>query len=498
MGAFAAVRARLRRRTDIQSVGPNEARILYDLGVGALAVAISAGFCRRFLPGILREGALAVLMLPVLLLLCNYLCGIYSRLRTAKGRTKAIALLAGTAVAAIADLAIGGPIPTVVLWSVLVFPAIALPRLLLGLPYSRHKNLISIAVNQRGPVLVLGGAGYIGSHTVDLLLQQGHQVRILDRLMYGRTPIQEFLANRNLELIEGDATDIAKLTLAMKGASAVVHLAGLVGDPACAVDTDFTRHTNIIATRMAKEVAHSMGIQRFVFASSCSVYGESDTEVCETDHLNPLSLYAQTKIDSERELLSSQRDDFFVTILRFATVFGHSRRPRFDLVANLFTAQAMTDGLITVTGSNQWRPFIHVRDLARAIILVLQSDPAVMQSQILNVGDKRLNLTIQQLAEAVQAVCSRYREVRISVRDNLQDRRNYAVSFEKIKAMLRFEAETLIGPGIEEMAAALEQGRYGNYRDQVYSNFAMTTKALAEFQDPAESGRLYAPLKVAQ
>jgi nucleoside-diphosphate-sugar epimerase len=496
MGFVRLLRARWRRRISIEALGPNEARLAYDAGVGALGVAISVGFCLQFLAGSSMRRLLPVLPLPALLLAFNYLFGIYSRLRTASGRVKAIALLGATVSASLADAAIGGPPAPVLLWLMLVFPPLALARLLLGLPYGRHKKLISIAVNHRGPVLVIGGAGYIGSHAVDLLLQAGRQVRILDRLMYGREPIQAFLTNKNWELIEGDATDIAKLTQAMKGASAVVHLAGLVGDPACAIDEDFTRHTNIIATRMAKEVAHSMGVRRFVFASSCSVYGVSEKEAGETDELHPVSLYARTKIDSETELLASQHDDFFVTILRFATVFGHSRRPRFDLVANLFTAQAITDGLITVTGPTQWRPFIHVRDLARAILLVLDTEPIIIQNQIFNVGDKRLNMTIQQLAEIVQAVCSRYRSVRISVSENREDRRNYAVSFKKIQEILDFKAETLMAPGIEEMAVALHEGRYGNYLERVYSNFAMTAQALSQFQDPAESAHLYAPLKV--
>jgi len=282
----------------------------------------------------------------------------------------------------------------------------------------------------------------------------------------------------------------------MKGATAVVHLAGLVGDPACAVDPEFTRHTNIIATRMAKDVAQAMGIHRFVFASSCSVYGVSEREVRETDALNPVSIYAQTKIDSEQELLAGLRDEFYATILRFATVFGDSRRPRFDLVANLFTAQAMTDGLITVIGPNQRRPFIHVRDLARAIVMVLDADPIHMQNQVFNVGDKRLNMTIQQLAEKVRDVCIRYRHVEVSVSDNPQDRRTYAVSFDKIRSALGFQAETLIEPGIEEMALAFKDGRYGHYRNQIYSNVEMTARALSLFQDPEELSRLYAPLKV--
>jgi nucleoside-diphosphate-sugar epimerase len=490
------VQARMGRRLNIESLGPNEARILYDAGVGALGLAVTLAFSAAYLPGLDWGRIVALSALPILLLVWNAVFGIYSRLRMSTGRKKALALLAGVSASSAAAWLLGAAPAPVILWMLVVYPPLALARLLLGLPYSGHRRLISIAVTYRGPVLVIGGAGYIGSHTVELLLQQGRHVRVLDRLMYGRESLAEFAGNSNFELVEGDATDIAKLTEAMKGASAVVHLAGLVGDPACAVDAEFTRHTNIVATRMAKEVAQSLGIHRFVFASSCSVYGISDEEVCETDKSNPVSFYAQTKIDSERELLYGLRDEFFVTILRFATVFGHSRRPRFDLVGNLFTAQAMTDGLITVIGPHQWRPFIHVRDLARAIVMVLGADPVLVQSQVFNVGDKRLNLTIQQLAEKVRDVCSRYREVSMSVSDDPQDRRNYAVSFRKIQSMLGFEAATLVEPGVDEMAAAFQSGKYGHYREQVYSNLAMTAKALAQFQDPAELSRLYAPLKV--
>jgi nucleoside-diphosphate-sugar epimerase len=260
------------------------------------------------------------------------------------------------------------------------------------------------------------------------------------------------------------------------------------------VDPAFTRHTNVIVTRMAKEVAQSLGVSRFVFASSCSVYGMSDREVSEKDELNPVSLYAQTKIDSERELLATARDDFFVTVLRFATVFGHSRRPRFDLVANLFTAQAMTDGRITVIGPDQWRPFIHVRDLARAIVAVLAAEPALVQSQIFNVGDRRLNVTILQLAEKVRAAAGKHRDIEITVSDNPQDRRNYAVSFEKIRNLLGFEAATMIEDGVEEMAARFAAGEYRHYREEIYSNVAMTSKALTRFYDPEEAAHLYAPL----
>jgi nucleoside-diphosphate-sugar epimerase len=491
------VQARLGRRLAPQTLGPNEARIAYDFAISIIALIVSTGFCAAFLPGFDWHTQLpALVLLPVLLLIFNAIFGIYSRLKTAPGRLKTAVLFASVVCASgVAYFLLWNPAP-VILWGLLTYAPLALARLLLNLPFSKHKTLASIAVNQRGPVLVIGGAGYIGSHTVDLLLHHGFSVRVLDRLMYGQQSLSPFAGRRDFELIEGDATDITKLTLAMKGASAVVHLAGLVGDPACAVDEQFTRHTNIVATRMAKDVAQSLGIHRFVFASSCSVYGMSDKEVSETGELHPVSMYAQTKIDSENELLYSGRDDFFVTVLRFATVFGHSPRPRFDLVGNLFTAQAMTDGLITVIGPQQWRPFIHVRDLARAIVLVLKETPAIVQNQIFNVGDKRLNMTILQLAEAVQTVCSRHRDVEISVSDNVQDRRNYAVSFDKIRSLLGYQAATTLEAGIEEMVDHFQSGQYQHYREQIYSNVAMTKKALDQFHDPAEVSHLYAPLRM--
>jgi nucleoside-diphosphate-sugar epimerase len=492
------LKARLGRDLSVQSLGPNEARILYDAAVAVIALAACAAFMLAFVPGAfqLHIANAWLLVMPVLALAFNALFGIYSRLKTVTGRHKAAVLVVSVACAAgVGALLSGNPGPAV-LWGLLTYGPMALARLLLNLRYSKHYRLAAVAVNYRGPVLVIGGAGYIGSHAVDLLLHEGKRVRVLDRLMYGRDSIAEFIGNRNFELVEGDATDITKLTIAMKEASAVIHLAGLVGDPACAVDVDFTRHTNIVATRMAKDVAQSLGIHRFVFASSCSVYGVSDKEVSEAGPLNPVSLYAQTKIDSERELLFSGRDDFFVTVLRFATVFGDSRRPRFDLVGNLFTAQAMTDGLITVIGPQHWRPFIHVRDLARAVIAVLNADPAVVQSQIFNVGDKRLNCTILQLAETVQRITGKYRDVSISINETVQDRRNYAVSFEKIRSLLHFDAVTPLEEGIEEMASRFHAGKYHNYRQEIYSNVAMTAKALSQFQDPMEAAHLYAPLSL--
>ena len=494
MSFLTLLRSRLTRRFSLATLGPNEARLLYDAACAVFGVVVSVAFEWLAAAQPLVTMAASAL-LPLLFLVVAWAFGIYGRFRMATARTKSVLLGLAALVAALVGSALEVPLSVSALWLFVTLPPVVTARLVLSLPYSRRQQLSSIVVNRHGPVVVIGGAGYIGSYTVHLLLQRGHKVRVLDRLMYRNESLLPFVGHANFELIEGDATDIARLSQSLRNASAVIHLAGLVGDPACAVDPEFTRHTNIVATRMAKEVAQGLGIHRFIFASSCSVYGISDTEVRESDALNPVSLYAQTKFDSEQELLYKVRDDFFVSVLRFATVFGHSYRPRFDLVGNLFTAQAMEKGEITVIGPNQKRPFVHVRDLARAIVLVLDAEPARVQSQIYNVGDRRMNMTIGQLAELVQRVVSEYRPVRLCVTDNPQDRRNYAVSFEKIRTELGFEAQTSIEAGIREIAQHLASGAYRDYRDPAYSNLATTQQVLHEFYDPVEMARLYGPLQ---
>jgi nucleoside-diphosphate-sugar epimerase len=484
------IRIRGRRGWTLSTLGPNEARVLFDLLLAAGASAATIIFLRTFFPGATAPLASTMLLLPGAFLVANLALGIYSYLKLAPSGSKGLALGGSVAITGVLAWLVGLPSAVIVLWVLLTLPTAIIARLLLGLPYSRRAPLNRLAVTRHGPVLVIGGAGYIGSLTVERLLQRGHRVRVLDRMMYGSQSLSAFAGSANFELLEGDVTDISKLAAAMRHASAVIHLAGLVGDPACAVDPDFTRHENIIATRMAKEVARSLGIHRFIFSSSCSVYGASDREMREGDELNPVSLYAQTKIDSESELLFSAPDDFFVTVLRFATVFGHSNRPRFDLVANLFAAQAMMNGVVTVIGPDQWRPFIHVRDLARAIVMVLEASPEVVQSQIFNVGDTRLNMTIGQLGELVQRTASPYRDVRVQVQDGDVDRRNYRVSFEKIESTLGFRAETTLENGVREMVEALRAGTYGDFRDPIYSNVATTRAALHDFY---ESNALYAP-----
>ena len=192
-------------------------------------------------------------------------------------------------------------------------------------------------------ILVTGGAGYVGSHLTRLLLERGYRVRVLDKLAWGGEAIAEFAQAPRFELHRGDIRHIEDLVAALVDCSGVAHLAGIVGDPACEKDPDATFGVNLEATRAIVDVARYRRVERFVFASTCSVYGAAEDDwINEGSLLNPVSLYAETNLQSERIILDALRDaDTLPTVLRFGTVYGLSARMRFDLVVNIMTAKAV-------------------------------------------------------------------------------------------------------------------------------------------------------------
>jgi nucleoside-diphosphate-sugar epimerase len=317
-------------------------------------------------------------------------------------------------------------------------------------------------------VLVVGGAGYIGSVLCRQLLQEGHSVRVLDSLLYGEEPVAELLGHRRFELIKGDSRDIGDVFRAMLDMDAVVHLGELVGDPACALDEKLTLEINLAATRMLAEAARGYGIKRFIYASSCSVYGAGSEILDERSALNPVSLYARAKIGSEQALGELAGPDFHPVILRFATVYGLSPRPRFDLVVNLLSARAAVEGEITVFGGQQWRPFVHVADVARAMVLCLEAPLALVEGQTFNVGSDEQNMTIAQVGDLIQGLIPGTRLLR---REQDADQRDYHVSFARIRGELGFLPAHTLSEGVREIEAALRRGLIADYRDKRYSNY---------------------------
>jgi nucleoside-diphosphate-sugar epimerase len=316
-------------------------------------------------------------------------------------------------------------------------------------------------------VLVVGGAGYIGSTLVRGLLGDGCRVRVLDSLEFGDASIRGLYHNPDFEVIRGDFRCIEPVVRATQGVDAVIHLGGIVGDPACTIDEDLTLETNLAATSLLSEVCRGAGISRLLFASSCSVYGTADEIVDEKSPLNPVSLYAATKADSEKVLLEARNQALHPVIFRLATVFGWSYRPRFDLVVNLLTARAMREGKITIYNGEQWRPFIHVEDVCRAFRMALVAPLDLVSGQIFNAGSSFMNFTLRQLADTIQHMEP---DLDIEYVDN-DDKRNYRVSFERIRRELGFQCHVGLETGVRGLQEALRRGLVKDYTEPVYNNY---------------------------
>lgn len=323
--------------------------------------------------------------------------------------------------------------------------------------------------NKINNILVIGGAGYLGSVLVRKMLKQNYNVKILDLLMYGDSSIRDLYAyEKRFQVIRGDFRSIDMIVKAMDEIDAVVHLGAIVGDPACQIDHQMTVDINLMSTKMIAEVAKGFGVGRFVFASTCSVYGADDQILTEKSRLNPQSLYAETKISSEKVLQSLGQIGMTTIILRFATLYGLSPRPRFDLVVNLLSAQAVCNGEVTIFGGEQWRPFIHVDDAAEVITKCLGYPFLSDSSNIFNVGSNSQNYQIYQIGEMIKKIQPTVRVLNIKGKI---DHRNYKTSFNRISTVLNFQPKHGIQDGIEEICKSFELGLLNDYKNVKYNNY---------------------------
>ena len=319
-------------------------------------------------------------------------------------------------------------------------------------------------------VLVIGGAGYLGSVLSRKLLQAGYKVRILDNLTYGDEGIKDLHAENNFEFVNGDMRDISTVVEAIKGMDAVIHLAAIVGDPASALSPQKTIEINYLATKLIAEVCKYHQINRFIFASTCSVYGASltpEVRLDENSTLNPVSLYAEMKLKSEEALLEMADSNFAPTIFRMATLYGFSSRMRFDLVVNLLTAKAVFDDKITIFGGSQWRPNLHVEDAAEAFIKCLEAPIEKIKGDIFNVGSNEQNYQIARIGEIINDIIP---DAKIEIVEK-EDERDYNVSFDKINKNVGYRAKKSIEDGVAEIKNAIEEGKIKNYADNKYSNY---------------------------
>lgn len=320
-------------------------------------------------------------------------------------------------------------------------------------------------------ILVTGGAGYVGSTLVPLLLEAGHSVRVLDSLMHAGDSLLGAWSHHAFEFVRGDIRDPVAIRQAVADVATTVHLAAIVGDPACARNPSLARATNLDASLALLEACRESHVDRFVFASTCSNYGKMEdptSYVTETSPLHPVSLYAETKVEVERAILDlTQAGDLCTTSLRFATVFGVSPRMRFDLTINHFTMEMVRDKHLVVFGEQFWRPYLHVRDIARAVLAVIEAPRDDVCGQVFNVGSTEQNYQKQQLVEMIRPHAP---DASVEYVHRDEDPRDYRVSFEKIADRLGFAAVHSVESGIARVAHLVRSGLISNPKDPRYSN----------------------------
>ena len=328
------------------------------------------------------------------------------------------------------------------------------------------------AEQSAGTILVTGAAGYIGGALLDHLAScHAHaSVRSLDAFLYGNAPADTGQTDA-IHIQWGDIRDRATVREAMTGIDSVVHLAAIVGDPACALLPDLAQAVNVDATALLLESARAAGVRRFVFASTCSVYGASGTEITEDSPLNPVSLYARTKIEAERLVLAADSAEMRTTVLRFATLYGLAPRLRFDLVANLLAARAARRMPISIQGGQNWRPFLHVADAAAAIVHMLAAnDPS---AGIFNVGAPGENY---QLADLGRLIASLVPDTDLAISDDPTDHRSYHVNVDRFAAT-GFRPRWTLAAGLRELIDYLRHHPEIAIDDPHWSNIAWLQKS---------------------
>jgi len=320
-------------------------------------------------------------------------------------------------------------------------------------------------------VLVTGVAGYIGSVLTNKLLDKGFEVIGIDNLLYGGESLLSIYNHPKFKFYKKDIRNIETIVSLVNEVDAVIHLAAIVGDPACAKQPQLAISTNLDGSiNLLKAANNSYSVKNFIFASTCSNYGkmEGNSYVTEESPLKPVSLYAELKVKFEEIMLDGEyRKNFCPTALRFATAYGISPRMRFDLTVNEFTKDAALGRELTIFGEQFWRPYCNVEDLANACILVLESEPDKVYKNVFNVGDTRENYQKKMLAEELKKLIP---DLKIKYVKKDEDPRDYKVSFEKIKKVLGFQITKTVPQGMEEIIRVIKDNIIRDPDNPRYSN----------------------------
>ena len=323
-------------------------------------------------------------------------------------------------------------------------------------------------------ILVTGGAGYVGSGLLKELLSKGYKVTCIDNLMFGGESLLDIWHNKNFNFINCDINNTEKLDAIFlkNNFDGVIHLAAIVGDPACKLYSDLAVKTNWNSSKSLIDRSRSSGVSKFIFASTCSNYGKMDDPeafVDETSNLAPVSLYAELKVKFEKYMLNEIKKDnnFSPTSLRFSTVYGISPRMRFDLTINEFTKDLALGKELVVFGEQFWRPYCHVKDFSNAFITILNSPKEKVAYNVFNVGDTKENYTKQMIINEIKKFLP---ASKIKYVKKIGDPRDYRVNCDKIKKELGFKITMTVPDGIKEIKKIIQENLIKDPEDQKYYN----------------------------
>jgi len=313
-------------------------------------------------------------------------------------------------------------------------------------------------------IFITGGAGYVGAVLVPRLLESGYKITVLDLMIYGEAVLPK---HPNLDSVKGDIRDQALLKELIPGHDAVIHLACISNDPSFELNPKLGKYINLDAFRPMVEISKDVGLKRFIYASSSSVYGIKDKpDVHEEMTLEPLTDYSRFKADCEKILAEYQSEDFTTVTIRPATVCGYSPRQRLDVVVNILTNLAYHKREISVFGGDQLRPNIHIADMVAAYMVLLKASKEKIAGKVFNAGYE--NQTVKELAETVRAVVGD--DVKL-ITTPTDDNRSYHISSQKIKDELGFEAQHTIRKAVEDLKNAFDNGLLPNsLENEMYFN----------------------------
>lgn len=326
-------------------------------------------------------------------------------------------------------------------------------------------------------LLLTGGAGYVGSSLVPKLLNSGYKVKVYDTFWYGKDFFDLLVTKSNLELIKGDIRDIEKLKDSLKGCTDVIHLACISNDPSYDLDPKLGEEINFTAFEPLVSSAEKAGVQRFIYASSSSVYGVKQEEfVTEKLSLDPLTDYSKYKAMCEPILLEKSSNNFITTVVRPATVCGYAPRQRLDLSVNILTNHAINERVIKIFGGSQYRPNLHIDDMCRAYLTLLEQPANLVNGEIFNVGAE--NMTISEIANVVAEEIGQPLEIKV---EDTPDKRSYRVTTQYIKDKIGFEPKFNVRKAVLDLKNAFSQGLlYNSLTDSKYYNLKRMNEVLSK------------------